>query len=68
MFNHLEKYYIEKASLFFGIFYSESDSEDESRQGFNLQEKLMSTKFPKYREYFIKELLGEEVDLAYFQR
>ena len=46
----------------------DSDSDEEGRQNFNLQEKLASTKFPMYMRYFVKELAGPEVTLEYFQR
>ena len=49
--------------------YLESDSDDESgRQNFDLQDKLNSTRFPKYMQYFVKQLSGSEVTLAYFQK
>ena len=48
--------------------YLDSDSDDDgSRQNFNLEEKLASTRFPQYLQYFVKDLPGEEVNLAYFQ-
>ena len=46
----------------------DSDSDEEGRQNFSLEEKLASTKFPQYMRYFVKELTGDQVDLAYFQR
>lgn len=49
--------------------YLDSDSdEDGSRQNFSLEEKLNSTRFPSYLQYFVKELNGDEVTLAYFQK
>ena len=47
--------------------YLDSDSDDDARQNFNLEEKLASTRFPQYLQYFVKELPGDEVNLAYFQ-
>ena len=48
---------------------SDSDSEDDgSKQNFDLQDKLTSTRFPQYLQYFIKELSGDQVNLAYLQR
>ena len=48
---------------------ADSDSdEDGSRQNFSLEEKLASTRFPQYLQYFIKELTGDQVNLGYFQR
>jgi len=52
----------------FDTFFRDSDSEDDGKQSFNLSEKLSSKKFPEYRQYFVKDLKGEEVNLAYFQR
>ena len=49
--------------------YLDSDSDDEGgRQNFNLEDKLNSTRFPMYLQYFVKELKGEEVNIAYFQK
>ena len=49
--------------------YLDSDSDDDgSRQNFNLEDKLTSTRFPQYLQYFVKELNGDEVTLAYFQK
>ena len=47
----------------------DSDSDEEGgRQNFSLEDKLASTRFPQYLQYFIKELQGSQVNLAYFQR
>ena len=48
--------------------FRDSDSEEEGKQSFSLHEKLTSKKFPEYRQYFVKDLKGDEVNLAYFQR
>ena len=49
--------------------YFDSDSDDDGgRQNFNLEDKLNSTRFPKYAQYFVKKLDGCEVTLAYFQK
>ncbi len=49
--------------------YLDSDSDDEgNRQSFNLEDKLNSTRFPQYLQYFVKELTGDEVNLSYLQR
>jgi hypothetical protein len=50
------------------IFFRDSDSEEEGKQSFDLSEKLTSKKFPEYRQYFVKDMTGDQVDLAYFQR
>jgi hypothetical protein len=48
---------------------ADSDSEDDGiRQKFSLEEKLASTKFPQYLQYFVKELPGDQVTLALFQK
>lgn len=48
--------------------YLDSDSDDDGfKQNFNLEEKLASTRFPQYLQYFVKDLPGDEVNLAYFQ-
>lgn len=48
--------------------YLDSDSDDDGfKQNFNLEEKLASTRFPQYLQYFVKDLPGHEVNLAYFQ-
>ena len=49
-------------------FFRDSDSEEEGKQSFDLSEKLTSKKFPEYRQYFVKDMTGDQVDLAYFQR
>ena len=46
----------------------DSDSDEGGRQNFSLEDKLASTRFPQYLQYFIKELQGSQVNLAYFQR
>ena len=44
-----------------------SDEEDDTlKQTFDVQEKLKNTK--KFAQFFVKELEGEQVNLAYFQR
>lgn len=49
--------------------YLDSDSDEEGgRQNFNLEDKLNSTRFPQYLQYFVKELVGDEVTIAYLQR
>ena len=49
--------------------YLDSDSDDDAgRQNFNLDDKLNSTRFPKYMQLFVKDLKGDEVTLAYFQK
>lgn len=49
--------------------YLDSDSdEDGSRQNYSLEDKLTSTRFPQYLQYFVKELTGDQVTLAYFQK
>ena len=48
--------------------FRDTDSEDEGKQSFNLADKLSSKKFPEYRQYFVKDKTGHQVDLAYFQR
>ena len=49
--------------------YLDSDSDDDAgRQNFNLDDKLNSTRFPKYMQLFVKELKGDEVTLSYFQK
>ena len=48
--------------------YLDSDCDDDGfKQNFNLEEKLASTRFPQYLQYFVKDLPGHEVNLAYFQ-
>ncbi len=44
---------------------SDSDEETHYRQTFDVQEKLESAKFP---QYFVREMRGDEVTIAYFQR
>ena len=46
----------------------DSDSDEEGRQAFSLEDKLASTKFPKYCRYFVKEMQGHDVNLTHFQR
>jgi hypothetical protein len=52
----------------FDLNFSESDSDDDARPSFTLSDKLASRKFPEFRQHFVKDMRGDEVDLAYFQR
>ena len=49
--------------------YFDSDSDDDGgRQNWNLEDKLNSTRYPKYAQYFVKQLDGNKVNLEYFQK
>ena len=58
----------QKASKSIYIDGLDSDSDEESRQNFSLEDKLASTKFPQYSRFFVKEMQGPDVNLAHFQR